>query len=149
MPNHASIARGQVHCDGSCGWGPSHRRCLRCAIRLAHFHPSFALALAASMPSSSFLTCDPHNCWHCTGQREKHKELNGTVCIYSPYLNSIKTIQQGRRLPLKSAVEDPTAWEILQVFHCVPAPCVRLPRDAALLCQLSSGELYSGRDAVQ
>jgi hypothetical protein len=63
------------------------------------------------------------------GQREKHKELNGTVCIYSPYLNSIKTIQQGRRIPLKFAVEDPTAWEIMQVFHVAPAfrphPCAR------------------------
>jgi signal recognition particle subunit SEC65 len=37
------------------------------------------------------------------------------VCIYSPYLNRIKTIQEGRRIPVKNAVEDPTAWEILEV----------------------------------
>jgi len=49
------------------------------------------------------------------GQREKHKELHGTVCIYSPYLNRIKTIQEGRRIPVAAAVEDPTAWEILEV----------------------------------
>jgi signal recognition particle subunit SEC65 len=50
-----------------------------------------------------------------TAQREKHKELNGTVCIYSPYLNKFKTIQEGRRIPRNIAVEEPTAWEILEV----------------------------------
>ena len=50
------------------------------------------------------------------------------MCIYSPYLNRIKTIQEGRRIPVKNAVEDPTAWEILEV----PLPRARPRRVAPL-----------------
>lgn len=60
-----------------------------------------------------------------TGQREKHKEHGGTVCIYSPYLNKFKTRQEGRRVSSKVAVEDPTAWEILEVCkRLFPQGCV-------------------------
>lgn len=60
-----------------------------------------------------------------SGQREKHKELNGTVCIYSPYLNSVKTIQEGRRISKAIAVEEPTAWEILECCkNMFPEGCV-------------------------
>lgn len=76
--------------------------------------------------------------------RPKHPELNGTVVVYSPYINRQKTIQeviirqmlqclvssdtmrccmlmnapnisQGRRIPQELACDDPTAWEIMEV----------------------------------
>lgn len=52
------------------------------------------------------------------------------MCIYSPYLNRIKTIQEGRRIPVQNAVEDPTAWEILEVplSRARPRRVAPLPR---------------------
>mmetsp|Transcript_44855 Transcript_44855/g.105209 ORF Transcript_44855/g.105209 Transcript_44855/m.105209 type:complete len:154 (+) Transcript_44855:104-565(+) len=47
--------------------------------------------------------------------RPKHPELNGTVVVYSPYINRQKTIQEGRRIPQELACDDPTAWEIMEV----------------------------------
>mmetsp|Transcript_36614 Transcript_36614/g.71462 ORF Transcript_36614/g.71462 Transcript_36614/m.71462 type:complete len:151 (+) Transcript_36614:31-483(+) len=52
-------------------------------------------------------------------------ENKGTVVIYSPYLNKHKSIQEGRRIPQAAAVEDPTAWEILEVCKRIfPEGCV-------------------------
>mmetsp|Transcript_55054 Transcript_55054/g.112514 ORF Transcript_55054/g.112514 Transcript_55054/m.112514 type:complete len:160 (-) Transcript_55054:401-880(-) len=59
------------------------------------------------------------------GPRAKHPELNGTVVIYSPYINKQKTIQEGRRIPQEKACDDPTAWEILEVCkRLFPEGCV-------------------------
>ena len=52
-------------------------------------------------------------------------ENKGTVVIYSPYLNKHKSIQEGRRIPQAVAVDDPTAWEILEVCKRIfPEGCV-------------------------
>eukprot|EP00960_Hanusia_phi_P017273 508518-Hanusia_phi.AAC.4 len=62
-------------------------------------------------------------------------DMKGTVVIYSPYINKSKTVQEGRRISLKDACEDPTAWEILEVCkRLFPEDCVQgenkgYPRD--------------------
>ncbi|KAJ1494467.1 signal recognition particle, SRP19 subunit [Baffinella frigidus] len=49
-------------------------------------------------------------------------EMKGTVCIFSPYLNKNKTIQEGRRIPSAAACDDPTAWEIMEVCKRIFPP---------------------------
>eukprot|EP00287_Rhodomonas_sp_CCMP768_P017491 CAMPEP_0202809686 /NCGR_PEP_ID=MMETSP1389-20130828/1960_1 /ASSEMBLY_ACC=CAM_ASM_000865 /TAXON_ID=302021 /ORGANISM="Rhodomonas sp., Strain CCMP768" /LENGTH=160 /DNA_ID=CAMNT_0049480375 /DNA_START=83 /DNA_END=563 /DNA_ORIENTATION=- len=57
--------------------------------------------------------------------RGKHPDLNGTVCIYSPYINKHKTIQEGRRIPQDKACGDPTAYEMMEVCkRLFPEGCV-------------------------
>uniref|UniRef100_A0A7S0M5N2 Signal recognition particle 19 kDa protein n=1 Tax=Cryptomonas curvata TaxID=233186 RepID=A0A7S0M5N2_9CRYP len=52
-------------------------------------------------------------------------EKHGTVVIYSPYINKHKSIQEGRRISVAQACEDPSAWEILEVCkRLFPEDCV-------------------------
>ncbi len=50
------------------------------------------------------------------GENRKHSEKSRWICIYPAYLNSKKTVSDGRQIPLKYAVENPTCNEIRDVL---------------------------------
>jgi len=45
-----------------------------------------------------------------------HSDFERWVCIYPAYINSKKTIAQGRRIPKEKAIENPTHQEIRDVL---------------------------------
>ncbi|KAI5632304.1 SRP19 protein domain-containing protein [Phthorimaea operculella] len=47
---------------------------------------------------------------------KKHSDVERWICIYPAYINSKKTLAQGRRLPKESCVENPTHQEIRDVL---------------------------------
>jgi signal recognition particle subunit SRP19 len=47
---------------------------------------------------------------------KKHSDKPRWVCVYPAYLNSKRTLAQGRKLPAKLAVENPTIGEIRDVL---------------------------------
>ncbi|XP_072939801.1 signal recognition particle 19 kDa protein [Epargyreus clarus] len=47
---------------------------------------------------------------------KKHSDVERWICIYPAYLNSKKTLAQGRRLPRAQCVENPTHQEIRDVL---------------------------------
>ncbi|XP_026322144.1 signal recognition particle 19 kDa protein [Hyposmocoma kahamanoa] len=47
---------------------------------------------------------------------KKHSDVERWICIYPAYLNSKKTLAEGRRLPKKYCVENPTHQEIRDVL---------------------------------
>lgn len=47
---------------------------------------------------------------------KKHSDKSRWICIYPAYLNSKKTLSEGRKIPVKSAVENPTINEIKDVL---------------------------------
>ncbi|KAI8424324.1 hypothetical protein MSG28_002873 [Choristoneura fumiferana] len=53
---------------------------------------------------------------------KKHSEVERWICIYPAYLNSKKTLAQGRRLPKSSCVENPTHQEIRDVLVSTGLP---------------------------
>ncbi|XP_063533519.1 signal recognition particle 19 kDa protein [Cydia strobilella] len=53
---------------------------------------------------------------------KKHSEVERWICIYPAYLNSKKTLAQGRRLPKSSCVENPTHQEIRDVLVATGLP---------------------------
>jgi len=46
----------------------------------------------------------------------KHSERSRWICIYPAYINSLKKVSQGRRIPANIAVENPTLAEIRDVL---------------------------------
>lgn len=46
----------------------------------------------------------------------KHSDRERWICIYAAYINSKKTLAEGRRVPKHKAVENPTAYEIRDVL---------------------------------
>ena len=49
-------------------------------------------------------------------ETRKHSDKSRWICIYPAYLNSKKTISDGRQIPAKLAVENPTCNEIRDVL---------------------------------
>jgi signal recognition particle subunit SRP19 len=49
-------------------------------------------------------------------ETKKHSEKARWICIYPAYLNSKKSIAEGRKIPDKLAVENPTCNEIKDVL---------------------------------
>jgi hypothetical protein len=49
-------------------------------------------------------------------ETRKHSDKSRWICIYPAYLNSKKTILEGRQIPAKIAVENPTCNEIKDVL---------------------------------
>ena len=47
---------------------------------------------------------------------KKHSDKSRWICIYPAYLNSKKTLAEGRKLPVKQSVENPTLAEIRDVL---------------------------------
>ncbi|KAJ9598590.1 hypothetical protein L9F63_010719 [Diploptera punctata] len=47
---------------------------------------------------------------------KKHSDRERWICIYPAYINSKKTLAQGRRIPKEKAVENPTHQEIRDVL---------------------------------
>ena len=115
-----------------------------CNTPLPHCRLVLLSSAPIPLPASSHLLL-PHSTCATADQREQHKDLKGTVCIYSPYLNKFKTIQEGRRISMKNAVEDPTAWEILEVLphsrthmHLASSNCSNTRCCAALMAWLTA-----------
>eukprot|EP00092_Neocalanus_flemingeri_P013089 GFUD01014104.1.p2 GENE.GFUD01014104.1~~GFUD01014104.1.p2 ORF type:complete len:175 (+),score=60.66 GFUD01014104.1:59-583(+) len=50
------------------------------------------------------------------GPNKLHSDPERFICIYPAYLNSKKSISEGRRLPMTKAVENPTYQEIKMVL---------------------------------
>ncbi|XP_067839061.1 signal recognition particle 19 kDa protein [Heptranchias perlo] len=46
---------------------------------------------------------------------KSHADKERYICIYPAYINSKKTIAEGRRIPVEKAVENPTIGEIRDV----------------------------------
>ncbi len=49
-------------------------------------------------------------------ESRKHSERSRWICIYPTYINSKKTVSEGRRIPANIAVENPTLAEIRDVL---------------------------------
>jgi len=49
-------------------------------------------------------------------QDKKHSDKERWICIYPSYINSKKTLAQGRRIPKEKAVADPNYEEIRDVL---------------------------------
>ncbi|KOB71106.1 Signal recognition particle 19 kDa protein [Operophtera brumata] len=47
---------------------------------------------------------------------KKHSDVERWICIYPAYINSKKTLAEGRKLPKESCVENPTHQEIRDVL---------------------------------
>ncbi|XP_063216639.1 signal recognition particle 19 kDa protein [Bacillus rossius redtenbacheri] len=47
---------------------------------------------------------------------KKHSDRERWICIYPAYVNSKKSLSEGRRIPKDKAVENPTAQEIRDVL---------------------------------
>ena len=63
---------------------------------------------------------------------KKHSDKTRWVCIYPAYLNSKKSIGEGRRVPMKFAVENPTLNEIKDVLA-----------NAGFLVELEPNKVYT------
>ncbi|KAI6182341.1 hypothetical protein M3Y97_00369800 [Aphelenchoides bicaudatus] len=59
------------------------------------------------------------------------------VCVYPVYLNSKRTLENGRRIPKDKAVEDPTVGEIVDIL-----------KHAGLNCLLEKGKMHP-RDQIR
>ncbi|KAE8635621.1 hypothetical protein XENTR_v10002686 [Xenopus tropicalis] len=46
---------------------------------------------------------------------KSHASVDRFICIYPAYLNSKKTIAEGRRIPIEKAVQNPTCSEIADI----------------------------------
>ncbi|OCT98538.1 signal recognition particle 19 kDa protein [Xenopus laevis] len=46
---------------------------------------------------------------------KSHESVDRFICIYPAYLNSKKTIGEGRRIPVEKAVQNPTCLEIADI----------------------------------
>ncbi|XP_077146527.1 signal recognition particle 19 kDa protein isoform X1 [Ranitomeya variabilis] len=47
--------------------------------------------------------------------RKPHTDPDRFICIYPAYINSKKTIAEGRRIPVEKAVQNPTCVEIAEI----------------------------------
>lgn len=56
-------------------------------------------------------------------QFKSHADPQRWICIYPLYINSKKTIVQGRRIIRSKAVENPTSQEIYDVIEHLGLPC--------------------------
>ena len=50
-------------------------------------------------------------------ETRKHSERSRWICIYPAYLNSKKSVAEGRKIPKVKAVENPTLNEIKDVLN--------------------------------
>jgi signal recognition particle subunit SRP19 len=57
------------------------------------------------------------------GPTRRHSEKSRWVCIYPVYLNSKRTVAQGRQVLLKNGIENPTCQEIRDVLTSANIPC--------------------------
>lgn len=46
-----------------------------------------------------------------------HEDIERWICVYPAYLNSKKTIKEGRKIPKEKAVENPSYQEIRDVLQ--------------------------------
>jgi signal recognition particle subunit SRP19 len=80
---------------------------------------------------------------------KKHSDQSRWICIYPVYFNSKKTVAEGRRLPVKLCVENPTSTEIRDVLQHAGLNCL-LENHRVHPRELNKYELlYRGRVRVQ
>ncbi len=80
---------------------------------------------------------------------KKHSDQSRWICIYPVYLNSKKTVAEGRRLPINLCVENPQCTEIRDVLQHVGFNCL-LENHRVHPRELNKYELlYRGRVRVQ
>lgn len=48
---------------------------------------------------------------------KKHTDIERWICVYPAYVNSKKTIKEGRKIPKEKSVENPTYMEIRDVLQ--------------------------------
>ncbi|CAG9559697.1 unnamed protein product [Danaus chrysippus] len=78
---------------------------------------------------------------------KKHTDLQRWICIYPAYLNSKKTLAEGRKLPRDICVENPTHQEIRDVLFTTG---LRIGVENKLYPRERSKEmLYRGRIRVE
>ncbi|XP_059046048.1 signal recognition particle 19 kDa protein [Achroia grisella] len=78
---------------------------------------------------------------------KKHSEIERWICIYPAYMNSKKTLAEGRKLPRAYCVENPTHQEIRDVLL---ATGLHVAVENKLYPRERSKEmLYRGRIRVQ
>ncbi|KAJ4439762.1 signal recognition particle 19 kDa protein [Periplaneta americana] len=81
------------------------------------------------------------------GPEKKHSDRERWICIYPAYINSKKTLAEGRRIPKDKAVENPTHQEIRDVLA---AAGMKVGVENKLYSRERSKELlYRGRIRVQ
>ena len=77
---------------------------------------------------------------------KKHSDKSRWICIYPAYINSKKTIGEGRQISLKAAVENPSLNEIKDVltaggFQIELEPYKTYPRELNKYENLSRGRI--------
>ncbi|XP_022907516.1 signal recognition particle 19 kDa protein [Onthophagus taurus] len=78
---------------------------------------------------------------------KKHSDPERWICIYPAYINSKKTLAQGRRIPKEKCVENPTHQEIRDVLS---AAGLKVGVENKLYSRERSKEaLFRGRIRVQ
>ncbi|XP_067007594.1 signal recognition particle 19 kDa protein [Anabrus simplex] len=78
---------------------------------------------------------------------KKHSDRERWVCIYPAYINSKKTLAEGRRIPKDKAVENPTHQEIRDVLASAG---MKIGIENKIYSRERSKELlYRGRIRVQ
>ncbi|KAK7873381.1 hypothetical protein R5R35_000182 [Gryllus longicercus] len=79
--------------------------------------------------------------------KKKHSDRERWICIYPAYLNSRKTLAEGRRVPKDVAIENPTHQEIRDVLA---AAGLRIGVEDKMYSRERSKELlFRGRIRVQ
>jgi len=58
---------------------------------------------------------DPKN-MHWFHPTKKHSERERWICLYPVYINSAKTLAEGRRIPKEKGIENPTPQELRDVL---------------------------------
>jgi signal recognition particle subunit SRP19 len=80
---------------------------------------------------------------------KKHSDQSRWICIYPTYLNSKKSVAEGRRVPMKCCVENPTCTEIRDVLQHAGLNCL-LENHRVHPRELNKYELlFKGRVRVQ
>lgn len=83
----------------------------------------------------------------CWSPDKKHSDRERWICIYPAYINSKKTIAEGRRIPKDKAVDNPTHQEIRDILV---AAGMKIGVENKLYSRERSKELlYRGRIRIQ
>lgn len=83
----------------------------------------------------------------CWSPEKKHSDRERWICIYPAYINSKKTIAEGRRIPKDKAVDNPTHQEIRDILV---AAGMKIGVENKLYSRERSKELlYRGRIRIQ
>ncbi|XP_069608956.1 signal recognition particle 19 kDa protein [Ranitomeya imitator] len=80
--------------------------------------------------------------------RKPHTDPDRFICIYPAYINSKKTIAEGRRIPVEKAVQNPTCVEIAEICRANKLNVV-IEGDKMYTREWNRDAQYRGRVRVQ